>query len=293
MVAALRIVDTPSLSETAPPTLVPTTTETFSAWEQVQIARHPNRPHTLDYIRHLCVDFFELHGDRSFADDQAIIGGVGRTSIGTVVALGHQKGGNTHENTRHNFGVPYPEGYRKALRLMRHAEKFGMPLVCFLDASGAQPSVPAEERGQAQAIAQNLMAMASLKTPIVAVVIGEGDSGGALALGLADRLLMLEHAIYSVASPEASAALLWSDVSMASEAASAMKITAQDLLNLGIVDEVIPEPAGGAHVDPDAIMSRTCAAILCHVAHLGRLDLRQLPDRRYTRYRGVGSYYER
>ncbi len=266
------------------------TPETLTSWEKVQLARHPQRPHTLDFVRQLCGEFFELCGDRSFADDQAIVGGVGHTRVGPVVVVGHQKGHNTRENVRHNFGMPYPEGYRKALRLMQHAERFGMPLVCFLDTPGAQPDWQAEERGQAQAIAQNLMAMARLQVPIIATVIGEGGSGGALALGVGDRLLMLEHAVYSVASPEASATILWRDPARAPEAADAMKITAQDLLALGIVDEIIPEPPGGAHTDPSATITATVEAVLSHLAELRGVEPRQIVAGRYAKYRAMGGF---
>jgi acetyl-CoA carboxylase carboxyl transferase subunit alpha len=265
-------------------------TETPKTWEKVQLARHPQRPHTLDFIRGLCSDFFELCGDRSFADDQAIVGGVGLTPIGKVVVVGHQKGHNTAENIRHNFGMPYPEGFRKALRLMKNAEKFGMPLVCFLDTPGAQPDWQAEERGQAQAIAENLMMMASLRIPIVVTIIGEGGSGGALALGIGDRLLMLEHAFYSVASPEASASILWRDPHHAPDAARAMKITAQDLYELGIVDEIVSEPLGGAHTNCEATVSTVSQVIHRHLAELSSVEPQQLAARRYARYRGIGAF---
>lgn len=261
-------------------------------WDKVQIARHPLRPRTLDYIRQLCKDFFELRGDRNFGDDQAIVGGVGRCELGPVVCIGHQKGKDTKENLRRNFGSPRPEGFRKALRLMQHAEKFGFPLVCFIDTSGADPSIQAEERGQAWAIAENLLAMADLKVPIVATVIGEGGSGGALAIGVSDRLLMLEHAIYSVASPEASASILWRDSAKAPDAARAMKITAQDLLELGIADEIISEPAGGAHIDPEATTNAAATTILRHLAELRELDLDRLLKGRYAKYRAMGRYRE-
>ena len=264
----------------------------LTAWDKVRLARHLQRPHALDYIRQLCSDFFELRGDRTFADDPALIAGVGRTASGAVVVLGQQKGSDTRENVRRNFGMSSPEGYRKALRMMRHAEKFGMPLICLIDTPGARPDAQAEERGQGQAIAQNLLTMASLPVPIVATVIGEGGSGGALGIGLADRLLMLEHTIYSVASPEASAAILWRDASKAPEAAAAMKITAQDLHALRIVDEVIPEPGDGAHTNPQLAVSATVAAILRCLEDLRGLDRRRLIDDRYAKYRSIGSFYE-
>lgn len=260
-------------------------------WDKVRLARHPQRPHTLDFVRQLCYDFFELRGDRSFADDQAIVGGIGTTDLGAVAVLGHQKGHDTKQNIRHGFGMPYPEGYHKAVRVMRHAEKFGMPLLCFLDTPGAQPDCEAEERGQSQAIAACLMTLATLRVPVVATVIGEGGSGGALAIGLADRLILLEHAIYSVASPEASAAILWRDPSEAPEAARAMKITAQDLLEFGIADEIIPEPKDGAHTDPTTAIRLTIAAISRHLVELRCLPLQQLLQCRYDKYRSIGCYH--
>jgi acetyl-CoA carboxylase carboxyl transferase subunit alpha len=219
---------------------------TLTAWDRVKLARHPERPHTLDYLRVLAADFIELHGDRVFGDDHALVGGLARFDERTVLVLGHQKGGNTRENIDRNFGMARPEGYRKAERLMRHAEKFGLPIIAFIDTSGAEPGIGAEERGQATAIAESLYTMAGLRVPIVAVVIGEGGSGGALAIGVADRLLMLENAIYAVASPEGCAAILWKDAAKAPEAAATMRITANDLLRFGIIDEIIPEP-GPAH----------------------------------------------
>lgn len=265
--------------------------ESLTAWDKVLLARHAQRPHALDYVRRLCTNFFELRGDRTYADDQAIVAGVGQTPFGSVVVLGHQKGSNLRENVRHNFGMPHPEGFRKAMRVMRYAEKFDMPLICFLDTPGAQPSVEAEERGQSQAIAQSLLAMAGLEVPIVAVVIGEGSSGGALGLGVADRVLMLEHAIYAVASPEASAAILWRDAAKAPEAARAMKITAEDLLEFGIIEEIIPEPCGGAHTDPAGVVGATTDAIFHHLHELHCLDRQQLVWRRYAKYRAIGRFH--
>jgi acetyl-CoA carboxylase carboxyl transferase subunit alpha len=237
-------------------------TATLTAWDRVKLARHPERPHTLDYLRVLAADFIELHGDRVFGDDHALIGGLARFDERTVLVLGHQKGGYTRENIDRNFGMARPEGYRKAERLMRHAEKFQLPLIAFIDTSGAEPGIGAEERGQATAIAESLYTMAGLRVPIVAVVIGEGGSGGALAIGVADRLLMLENAIYAVASPEGCAAILWKDVTKAPEAAATMRITAQDLLRFGIIDEIIPEPAP-AHERRE----ETIAAVGQAVAH--------------------------
>ena len=264
----------------------------LTPWDHVQIARHPQRPHTLDYIRLLCEEFVELRGDRRFRDDAAVVAGVARLNGRTVALLGHQKGSNTKENIRHNFGSPRPEGYRKALRLMRHAEKFGFPLLCFIDTPGASPDMESEERGQGQAIAENLLAMASLRVPIVATVIGEGGSGGALAIGVADRLLMLEHSIYSVASPEASAAILWRDASKAPDAAKAMKITAHDLRELGVADEVVPEVAGGAHLDGAQTIANVGETIIRHLQDLLELSPDELLRRRYEKYRVLGVVHE-
>jgi len=269
-----------------------TTHTELTPWDKVQIARHPQRPHTLDYVKVLCDDFFELHGDRRQSDDAAIVCGIGRYEEQRVVIIGHQKGNDTKENIRRNFGMPHPEGYRKAMRVMRHAEKFNMPLICLIDTTGAHPSLAAEERGQAQAIAQNLVVMADLRVPIVAAVIGEGGSGGALAIGVADRLLMLEHSIYSVASPEASAAILWRDSGKASEAARSMKITAQDLHAFGIADEVVAEPDGGAHLDPAATIHALCAALRRHLDEMLRLDAPGLIGHRYAKYRAIGRFRE-
>lgn len=260
----------------------------LTPWDIVQLARHPQRPHTLDYIRGLCEDFVELRGDRRFGDDRALLGGVGRFNGQSVVVLGHQKGSNTKENIAHNFGSPRPEGYRKALRLMRHAEKFGLPVLAFVDTPGADPSMGSEERGIGAAIAENLIVMAELDIPIVTTVIGEGGSGGALAIGVADRLLMLQYAIYSVASPEASAAILWRDASQAPAAAKAMKITAPDLRQLEIIDEIIPEPVGGAHLDTAATIAAVGATIQRHLEALQILPTSELRHRRYDKYRSIG-----
>ena len=264
-------------------------TAVLTAWDHVQLARHPQRPHTLHLVRGLCDDFVELHGDRRYGDDAAIVAGLARFAGQTVALLGHQKGSTSKENVRHNFGCAHPEGYRKALRLMRQAEKFGFPLLCFLDTPGASPDLAAEERGQAQAIAENLLAMATLRVPIIAAVIGEGGSGGALAIGVADRLLMLEHAIYSVASPEASAAILWRDAAQAPAAAAAMKITAADLLALDVADEVVPEVAGGAHLDPACTIADVGAALQRHLRALSALPLPELLRRRHEKYRAIGT----
>src|SRR5207244_779944 len=220
--------------------------------QRVQVARHPKRPYALDYLRSVFSDFVELHGDRLFRDDPAIVGGWARLDGQTVMAIGHQKGRDTKENLRRNFGMAHPEGYRKALRLMKLAEKFHAPVVTLVDTPGAYPGIGAEERGQAEAIAHNLLEMAGLRTPILTAIIGEGGSGGALGVGLGDRVLMLENAVYSVISPEGCAAILWKDASQRERAAEALKITAQDLLQLGVIDEIVPEPPGGAHADPEA-----------------------------------------
>lgn len=267
-------------------------TQTLTPWDKVQLARHMQRPRTLDYIRGLCDDFVELHGDRRYGDDPAIVGGVGTFEGRTVVLVGHQKGRDARENIRRNFGMPHPEGYRKALRLFQHAEKFGFPVICFVDTPGANPNRESEERGQANAIAENILTMAGLKTPIIACVIGEGGSGGALAIGVGDRILMLEHAIYSVASPEAAASIIWRDAAKAPDAARAMRITAQDLLELGIIDEIVPEPPGGAHTDMATMVATLGDFIRRHLNELLALDIETLLERRYARYRAIGRYEE-
>lgn len=267
-------------------------TQTLTPWDKVQLARHMQRPRTLDYIRGLCDDFVELHGDRRYGDDAAIVGGVATFEGRTVVLVGHQKGRDARENIRRNFGMPHPEGYRKALRLFQHAEKFGFPVICFVDTPGANPNRDSEERGQANAIAENILTMAGLKTPIIVCVIGEGGSGGALAIGVGDRILMLEHAIYSVASPEAAASIIWRDAAKAPDAARAMRITAQDLLALEIIDEIVPEPAGGAHTDAATVVATLGDSIRRHLTELLALDIETLLERRYARYRAIGRYEE-
>jgi len=276
--------------------LDPRTQET---WKRVQLARHPERPHTLDYIRQIFTEFVELHGDRTFGDDPAIIGGLARLDQRTVLVLGHQKGANTKENVARNFGMANPEGYRKALRLMRHAEKFGFPVITFIDTPGASPGMQSEERGMAQAIADDLWAMLTLRVPIVAVVIGEGGSGGALAIGLADRILMLENAIYSVASPESAAAILWHTAAQAAQAATAMRIGATDLLEFGIVDRLITEPEGGAQTDVPTVMSQVGAILREELETLEGLiskrkesGLRKLLAARQAKYMRIGVYSE-
>lgn len=268
------------------------TQQNLSPWDRVQIARHPQRPRTLDYIQGLCEDFVEFHGDRRFGDDQAIVAGLAVFDGQTIVVIGQQKGRDTRENVRRHFGMPHPEGYRKALRMFHHAEQFGFPVFCFIDTPGANPDRESEERGQANAIAENILAMAALRTPIVACVIGEGGSGGALAIGVADRLLMLENSVYSVASPEASASILWRDSSRAPDAASAMCITAQDLLALGIADEVIPEPGAGAHTARPVMVRTLQERLRDHLAQLQVLDASTLLDQRYAKYRAIGRFSE-
>ncbi|MFL5760894.1 MAG: acetyl-CoA carboxylase carboxyltransferase subunit alpha [Thermomicrobiales bacterium] len=267
-----------------------------SAWDRVKLARNPQRPHTLDYLHELASEFVELHGDRTHSDDHALIGGLARFGNRTVLVLGHQKGANTRENLVYNFGMVRPEGYHKADRLMRHAEKFGIPIVTFIDTPGGEPGIGAEERGQATAIAESLLTMAGLRVPIVAVVIGEGGSGGALAIGVADRLLMLENAVYAVVSPEGCAAILWKDAAKAPEAAATMRMTAADLLGFGIIDEVISEPVP-ADEDPHASIAAVGKAINRHLNELAAAypantpdGLTRLLDARYNRFRHIGAW---
>ena len=264
----------------------------LSPMQRVMVARHPRRPYTLDYIRLLCSDFVELHGDRLFRDDPAMIGGWARLDGVSVMVIGHQKGRDTKEDLRRNFGMAHPEGYRKALRLMRLAEKFGVPVITLVDTPGAYPGLGAEERGQAEAIARNLLEMAGLRTPIITAVIGEGGSGGALALAVGDVVMMLENSIYSVITPGGCAALLWKDSSKAEQAAEALRLTAQDLLELQVIDEVIPEPLGGAHRDPEETAGRVRETILRHVRGLLGLPIQELLDRRLEKYLKMGVYLE-
>ncbi len=264
----------------------------LSPMQRVQVARHPRRPYTLDYIDRVFADFIELRGDRLFRDDPAIVAGWARLAGRSVIVIGQQKGRDTKENLRRNFGMPHPEGYRKALRLMHQAERFRVPVITLIDTPGAYPGLGAEERGQAEAIARNLEEMGGLRTPIVAAVIGEGGSGGALALGVADRLLMMENAIYSVISPEGCAAILWNDATQKERAAEALKLTAGDLHRLGIVDEIVPEPAGGAHSDPDAAGAALAEALGRHVDALRGLSPDQLIERRTEKYRRIGHFVE-
>jgi acetyl-CoA carboxylase carboxyl transferase subunit alpha len=264
----------------------------LSPWQIAQVARHPIRPYTADYIERIVDDFQELHGDRMYADDPAIIGGLGRIDGRAVVVIGHQKGRDTKERVRRNYGMPKPEGYRKAQRLMLLAEKFGLSVVTFIDTPGAYPGVGAEERGQSEAIARSLYMMSRLKTPVLSIVIGEGGSGGALAIGVSDRLLMLEYSIYSVISPEGCASILWKSADKAEDAAEAMRITADQLQGFGLVDEVLSEPLGGAHRDPDAMAEVMRNAIARHLDTLESIPGDQLLEDRQRRLEGFGVFSE-
>ncbi|MEB3223541.1 MAG: acetyl-CoA carboxylase carboxyltransferase subunit alpha [Candidatus Sericytochromatia bacterium] len=266
--------------------------ENLTPTQRIQIARHPRRPTTLDYIGAIAEDFVELHGDRQGVDDLALVGGIGRFMGRSVVFVGHQKGRDTKDNIARNFGMPQPEGYRKAIRLMRHAARFRMPLVTFIDTPGAYPGIAAEEHNQGGAIAHSIYEMAQLPVPCVAVVLGEGGSGGALALGVADRVLIMEHAYYSVISPEGCAAILWKDASKANEAATAMKISASDLRRLGVVDDVIVEPLGGAHQDSVEAARRLGEAIRRHLGEALKRPEEELLAQRYARFRAFGRFQE-
>jgi acetyl-CoA carboxylase carboxyl transferase subunit alpha len=262
----------------------------LSPWQKTLVARHPQRPYTLDFIAALIEEWSEIHGDRKFGDDAAVVAGFGRFRGHAVCVVGHQKGRNTKEKVIRNFGQPRPEGFRKALRVMQLAEKFRLPILSFIDTQGAYPGVGAEERGQAEAIAVNLREMAALQVPVIISVIGEGGSGGALALGVGDRVLMLEHAVYSVISPEGCAAILWKNSAAAPEAAQAMKITAVDLKKLNVIDEIVPEPAGGAHADPTAAAELLAPYIDRAVKDLIKLKPAQLVEERYRKFRRMGVY---
>ena len=264
----------------------------LSSWQVARVARHESRPYTLDYLRLIAPDFQELHGDRMYADDPAIIGGVCRIDGRIVMLIGHQKGRDTKERVRRNYGMPKPEGYRKAQRLMRLAEKFSLPIVTFIDTPGAYPGVGAEERGQSEAIAQSLYMMSALETPIISVVIGEGGSGGALAIGVGDKLLMLQYSIYSVISPEGCASILWKSADKAEDAAEAMRITAQDLSEFGLVDEILNEPCGGAHRNPKEMADVIRNAILQSLDELDQLSLPQLLEKRQQRLASFGQFKE-
>ena len=265
----------------------------LSPWQKTLVARHPARPYTLDYIQALTSDFTELHGDREFADDPAIVAGFANFRGRSVAVVGHQKGRDTKEKVRRNFGMPRPEGFRKALRVMRLAEKFRRPILSFVDTAGAYPGIDAEERGQAEAIAVNLREMASFHVPIVVTVTGEGGSGGALALGIGDRVLMLEHSVYSVISPEGCAAILWKDASRKKEAAEALKLTASDLAELSVIDEVVPEPPGGAHADPAGAAAAVGEAIERHLKEVLDLTPEERRERRYRKFRALGRFETR
>jgi acetyl-CoA carboxylase carboxyl transferase subunit alpha len=260
--------------------------------QRVLVARHPRRPYTLDYLSTIFTDFIELHGDRLYRDDPSIVGGWARLAGLSVMVMGHQKGRDTKENIKRNFGMAHPEGYRKALRLMHLAARFGAPVITLIDTDGAYPGLGAEERGQSEALARNIIEMAALPTPIVAVVIGVGGSGGALALGVADRVLMFENSVYSVISPEGCAAILWKDSSLRERAADALKLTADDLLRLKVIDEIIPEPVGGAHTDPDLTGERLRAALVRHVTELRKLRPEKLVRRRAEKYQAMGAFVE-
>src|SRR3954469_11483273 len=264
----------------------------LSAWPKVLLSRHPLRPFTLHYVGRLIEDFVEMHGDRAFRDDESIVGGVGRFRGRPVLVVGHQKRRGTKENMRRNFGMPRPEGYRKARRLMELAARLGLPILSFIDTPGAYPGIDAEERGQAEAIAKNLEVMARLPVPIIATVIGEGGSGGALALGVADRIMMLEYAVYSVISPEGCASILWKDQKKVETAAEQMKMTASDLLELGIADGVVQEPAGGAHRDPEAAADAVGEVIARELAAVATLTPEARLDARYQKFRRMGSFLE-
>jgi acetyl-CoA carboxylase carboxyl transferase subunit alpha len=268
------------------------TSRAFTAVDRVQLARHPKRPYTLDYVELAFSDFIQLHGDRSFRDDEAIVGGWARLDGQSVMVVGHQKGRDMKQNLRRNFGMPHPEGYRKALRLMRLAEKFGRPVLTLIDTPGAYPGIGAEERGQAEAIARSLREMALLRVPVIATVVGEGGSGGALALGVADRVLMLENSVYSVISPEGCAAILWKTSAAKDQAAEALRITAGDLQALGVIDDIVPEPLGGAQEDWDATADALRASLIRHLGELTTLDADELLQRRWDKFEAMGRWRE-
>jgi acetyl-CoA carboxylase carboxyl transferase subunit alpha len=268
-------------------------TSNLSPWQRCHLARHSDRPYASDFIQGLVTEWIELHGDRLFGDDPAILAGIGRLDGEGVAVVGHQKGRDTRDRLYRNFGQPRPEGYRKALRVMRLAEKFSLPILSFVDTPGAYPGIDAEERGQAEAIARNLREMAALETPIVVIVTGEGGSGGALGIGVGDRILMLEHAIYSVISPEGCAAILWKDQSQVQRAASALRLTAPDLLSFGVIDEIIPEPLGGAHMDRALAIRNVGGAIRKSLAELRRVKRSDLPRRRFAKFDALGQFGER
>ncbi len=264
----------------------------LTRWQRVQIARHPDRPYTLDYIQHCFEDFVELHGDRTYRDDPAIVGGIAKLGSRHVMVIGHQKGRDTKTNVHRNFGMPNPEGYRKAFRLFQMAEKFNMPVICFLDTPGAFPGLEAEERGQAEAIAKNLLLMSQLKTPIVIVIIGEGASGGALGIGIGDRILMLENAWYSVIAPESCSSILWRSWDYKEQAAEALRLGAKDLVQVGIVDRILTEPTGGAHRDPQAMFNTMTSALLEELDNLTRTPTPSLVQQRREKFYAMGVWTE-
>lgn len=265
----------------------------LTPWERVLIARHPERPYFLDFVERIMTDWMELHGDRLFADDHALVGGIARLEHHRLMLVAHQKGKDTKERGYRNFGMPHPEGFRKALRLMQTAEKFGLPVVCFIDTPGAYPGIGAEERGQAQAIAFNLREMMRLNTPMIVVITGEGCSGGALGIGVGDVVLIFQHSYYSVISPEGCAAILWRDAGRMAEAATALKLTSEDLVANGIVDEVIPEPLGGGHYDPDRMAATLKERLLVHLDRLALVRPQDLLERRYQKFRELGVFSEK
>jgi acetyl-CoA carboxylase carboxyl transferase subunit alpha len=276
--------------------LATTIEEVFSSltpYQRCQVARHPDRPYTLDYVNALMTDFTELHGDRRFADDPAVIAGFALFDGDAVAVIGHQKGRDTAAKLHRNFGMPRPEGYRKALRIMELAARYRRPVISFIDTPGAYPGIDAEERGQAEAIAFNLLEMSRLPVPVIVVVTGEGGSGGALGLGVGDRVLMLEHAVYSVISPEGCAAILWKDQTRAEDAARALRLTAQDLKEMGVIDEILPEPSGGAHMDPESMAKTVEAAVRKHLRQIRKTKPETLIARRYKKYRVMGMVTDR
>lgn len=266
--------------------------DSLTPWQRIQIARHPNRPYTLDYINLITTGFLELHGDRTFRDDKALIGGLAHIDDRKILILGHQKGRGIKDQVLRNFGCAHPEGYRKAMRLMKLAEKFRVPVVCLIDTPGAYPGIGAEERGQAEAIAVNIREMSNLKVPIIVVVIGEGGSGGALGIGVGDRVCVLENAYYSVISPEGCSAILWKKKGLAQEAAEALKLTAKDLYKFKIIDEIIPEPLGGAHRNYESTAKNVKKSILKNLIQLSEMDINTLLDKRYEKYRNIGVFKE-
>ncbi len=288
--AEINIQDEISRLEKKSQSLTESVFSSLTPWQISQLARHPQRPYMLDYVHRIFTDFQELHGDRAFADDPAIVGGLARLKGKTVMVIGHQKGRETKDKLYRNFGMPRPEGYRKALRLMRTAERFGLPVLTFIDTPGAYPGVGAEERGQSEAIARNLEVMAGLKTPVVCTVVGEGGSGGALAIGVGDRLLMLQYSTYSVISPEGCASILWKSAEKASLAAEAMGITSNRLKELGLIDDILPEPLGGAHRDVDAMAKILKRALWENLQDLEQLPIESLLDARYQRLMNYGQF---